>query len=556
MKIFEGKKAFHYPRESGQTMILVFIMLIILMFATLFLFDIHQVIKIKIKSRTAVDTAALVGAEWQKHTLNAIGEINLIKATTALLEDYVVGGTDANFLKTSGTYDEEEQARINAQLQQIADASASLTQMQTRLSFVGPILGMAASQQAAKNNGLPGNPDFSNVALTHLSQLEDESQYGEDVLAQQIEGYNWRAPYIAMLKEVMTSGDSTNCIAVAPNVQFLGYPRLSNDGGLIPVAILRQEALYDAINGDSWCYLRDILRMNYGTDGTNWWGNIELISDSSNFPEESEYCPAGIQYSYGNYAQAESAQAFYGEDGRGGGNTSIMNDNGRKTDSDLIHNKFDTANPYIRNADGSWRANPADTDGKFNPLSYIKWAIFDGRQWYNYGDEEVSNWEIYLRGSLKEGLAYRSGSVYYATARVDNDTVSGNWEKLSDENIKGSRYISDSFTWADKDSVSSTNPAARMRNAEARMKRSMRRVHTTALAKPLGRFATPEGYLAPQSAGMILPVFEKAVVIPAAFSDNPGDSEMNNPYFMAFLKEYLPKLGTVNSLAEMESWLG
>ncbi len=532
-----------YSAENGQTLILVFIILIILMFATLFLFDLHQVIKTKIKSRTAVDTAALVGAEWQKHTLNAIGEINLIKATTALLsEEYVTGGTSADFLKVTDVNDAAQVQKAKEQLQQVSDAAASLTQIQVRLSFVGPILGMAASQQAAKNNGLPGNPDSTNVALMHLSQLSDDTQYGEEVLSQQIKGYEWRNPYIAMLTEVL---ETSKTIAVAPNVQFLGYPRLSSDG-LISVDILRNETLYDAINGDVWCYVKDIIRMDYGPEGTKWWGDIELISDSSNFPEESEYCPVGVNYHSSGYNSAENAQAFYGDDGRGSSSAeSLLDQAGRLTDADLLSNNYDGYDPDNHN----------DTDHKYNPLAKIEWAIFDAKQWYNYGDQQVQNWEQYLRSSMQEGLTYRSGAVFYATARVTNETVAGNWEKLADEKIDDDRYIADSFAWADKDTVSKSNPAARMRQAEYRMKKSSRRIHTTALAKPLGRFQTTDGYLPPHAAGMILPVFDKTSIIPAALSDNPGDSEMNNPYFMAFLKEYLPHLGSVNSLSEMEPWM-
>ena len=66
--------------ERGQVLILALIALLILTLAIFLLLDISNVIRAKVKSQNAVDAAALTGANWQRHTLNLIGELNLVKA--------------------------------------------------------------------------------------------------------------------------------------------------------------------------------------------------------------------------------------------------------------------------------------------------------------------------------------------------------------------------------------------------------------------------------------------------------------------------------------------
>lgn len=72
--------------QGGQVLSFAIIAMVAILIAILFLFDVHTVIRGKIKGQSAVDAAALAGATWQMHTLNLIGELNLIKATTVLFE--------------------------------------------------------------------------------------------------------------------------------------------------------------------------------------------------------------------------------------------------------------------------------------------------------------------------------------------------------------------------------------------------------------------------------------------------------------------------------------
>ena len=66
--------------ERGQTLLFGLIAMVILVVAIFVLFDLHTVIRFKVKAQNAVDAAALTEAKWQKDSLNLIGEINLVKA--------------------------------------------------------------------------------------------------------------------------------------------------------------------------------------------------------------------------------------------------------------------------------------------------------------------------------------------------------------------------------------------------------------------------------------------------------------------------------------------
>ena len=66
--------------EKGQVLLAGIIMMTILIMCILYMFDIHNVIRGKIKVETGQQAAALTGAAWQRNSLNLIGEINIFKA--------------------------------------------------------------------------------------------------------------------------------------------------------------------------------------------------------------------------------------------------------------------------------------------------------------------------------------------------------------------------------------------------------------------------------------------------------------------------------------------
>ena len=103
----------------------------------------------------AVDAAALTGANWQRHTLNLVGELNLVKATTVLISDSMFGTTAQQGPDSFLQVENEEDAiqKRATQMESLREASDTLSQMQQRALFIVPLIGFGAAQQAAKNNG-------------------------------------------------------------------------------------------------------------------------------------------------------------------------------------------------------------------------------------------------------------------------------------------------------------------------------------------------------------------------------------------------------------------
>jgi len=254
--------------EGGQTLILAVVAIIILLIAILFLFDLQSMIRLKVKAQSGTDAAALAGCNWQVNSLNLIGELNLIKACTVLISDIPPFGDDSE----AG----------------ITESSETLTEMQSRIAFVGPMIGFGAAQQAAKSNGLNSNLSYSTrIRQAYVDELmvdesvddpddpsddyyNDWTRYGgEPGHPKAIEGYNWRYPYRVMVQSVINEV-ATGGIAVGVNAEgsFLATdpPWLAYLG------------LYDAIAAEDWCnpVLRELLK-NFDFSG-KWW---DVVFDSS-----------------------------------------------------------------------------------------------------------------------------------------------------------------------------------------------------------------------------------------------------------------------------------
>ena len=250
-------------REKGQTLLLAVLAIIVLLMAALFLFDLQTIIRVKIKSQTAADAAALAGARMQMESINLIGEINLIKACTVLITDFAVDSSPESLMA----------------------ASDNLTEMQARITFVGPLLGVGAAQQAAKNNGMldPGevydSSEYSEFSLsTYINNVEDDEIYGSEDYEQEIQGYEWRLPYVEMLQAINNQG-----LAAGPNVD------LPNINALFSLDLI------EAINSDFWCHdeLRWLLKQGDDYFAGRWW---QGLVDSVSFAEESELLTLYVQY--------------------------------------------------------------------------------------------------------------------------------------------------------------------------------------------------------------------------------------------------------------------
>ena len=282
--------------ESGQVLLTGIIMMLILLLAILLIFDVHNVIRAKYKVETAHQAAALAGAEWQKESLNLIGEINLIKACETMLE---VDDLWPDFQPEAGL-DEDEQ-----RLQELYSRVGILTEMQTRISFLGPLVGFAAAQQAAKQNGLnPGGVSLDQYnpkqkPLQDYVNLLDENRRYLNV--ESVNNFLWREPYRNMVQSIVDQ-----MVAVFPNARVAGNP-------IVEPAGLAKNALYAEIlqhraeikAGDppvqsSWLgEIYPFVKNKTDADYEGKWWNIDYAM--SNFPSESEIFTLGVQYSSWGY---------------------------------------------------------------------------------------------------------------------------------------------------------------------------------------------------------------------------------------------------------------
>lgn len=261
--------------EHGQVLILAVVALILVIIAILLLFDVQTVIRGKVKAQNGVDAAALTGAEWQKHSLNLIGELNLVRATGTLIsepffargildnpnsnaaeffsdlpqpltqEEYTLFPEKSEFYNSDGSLNVdkllEEVLRVEKEKRFLDALDDLVSQLQTRISFAGPLIGFGAAQQAAKNNGITYDPDSSDFYIKYLNLVGNGGVY-ERLTPVFVKDYAWRMPYISMLDSILDystqhndfTGETENRaygIAAGTKFKFVGMPTLTTNPG-------------------------------------------------------------------------------------------------------------------------------------------------------------------------------------------------------------------------------------------------------------------------------------------------------------------------------------
>jgi len=201
----DTKYASRNTRCAGQVMIFVLMALLLLSVVIVWNFDLHNVVHLKMRAQNAADASALAAARWQGITLNLIGDLNIMQALSLSAGD-------------------AETAR------QIADTQA-------RLCYAGPLVGLMAAQQAAKNNGIYANSSFTERLAAHAGAVL--SDYGQ-VFAEPYEDC-WQE-YASTLRTIANSG-----IAAAPDNAAL-YTDYSGEHLLLDMNF------YDAVAGREWCW--------------------------------------------------------------------------------------------------------------------------------------------------------------------------------------------------------------------------------------------------------------------------------------------------------------
>lgn len=280
--------------QSGQVLVTGIFILIVLLLLVFSGFDVYNSIRSKFKIETAQEAAALAGASWQRDSLNLIGEINLIKACSMLLD-----GND-NWIYPLPA--KSNRPGLLGQLNEITRASVLqsridiLTEMQSRVSFVGPLIGFAAAQQTAKANGIATIGDFDH----YINDLRLSSRYRQEFggAATYIHNYAWKEPYIGLIETI-----SRNGIAVYPNSTYTTSPsvyppelQLEN----LYTTILRKNEEIAAAEGkgvypqSDWYVLKNFVYFDPWAERFNnppWW-NIEYNKIA--FPNESEIFTLGV----------------------------------------------------------------------------------------------------------------------------------------------------------------------------------------------------------------------------------------------------------------------
>ena len=636
------KKAVRRDRgERGQVLILAVVALVLIIIAILLLFDIQTVIRGKVKSQNAVDAAALTAAEWQKHSLNLIGELNLVRATGTLLSDPygpflakgILEDPHSNaaeyfsdlpdpivldkftlipekqsfyFYKQDGSLDKERMAReilkalnyVGKQKAYLASLDDLVSQLQTRISFVGPLIAFGAAQQAAKNNGVTYDREAGEFFKDYLERIgglnrsEGASIY-ERLASSSIHGYPWRQPYFHMVRSIADFEEKYNAItgenetiafgiAAGTKIKFAGMPSLVGNPPTDLSYYLGLREFYDWVHARNWCELYRALRLDYSGA---WWGDFDCEFEYD-FTGQSEILPVNITFagkSTGPYEEAFGQT----ENDSGGSRKVALNELNVKSE-ELFTEIFNRENPFydpevrredpVITQDGDriqitnrytvsipseirerivedpesfllTYYNDEDADRLYDLLPELSWATFNDK-WMAYDDDQTE-WNEYLRGhKFKEGMDYQSGAQAYFELKQDTETITGSMGR----NVRNSGENSRAPDVGQVFASARTDGEAQRLSRSLRSMNNINRIVTNAEAKPIGNILCADGtYIRPFEAGrMILPVFTETALIPIALEPVEGFSSAIDIAWLYYLTEFVPLLSGSPSI--QDSW--
>ncbi len=455
-------------------------MLVVLLLLLLTLFDVHNLIRSKFKFETAQQSAALAGANWQKNTLNLIGEINLLKACAVMLE-----GEKNWDIPLPPAEDDDGIARRMA----IQGRLDQLTEMQTRISFIGPVTGYAAAQQAAKANGMriiKNSASNGNGALaSYMLRLQIRMASGE---VSPINNYAWYHPYMSMLSRISESG-----VAVLPNARGTGRP-VASPSALAKSSFYRDIMLHKyeierirskgkRVRGDqsSWngaiCnFVRYYQQWSdHVLKDTRYW-DIDFNHDK--FPNESEIFTVGVQTGFSTDQNWEYEPTFSNHLG----------------ENNLTQESMRYPDRLTLPGEMKWFCY----DSTWYPQSYME-------SYSNYKSEHFDYWfgSTVLRNKVKSKYIYEGAAAYteasslqvdrsvrFRPERQYRDTQSGIITKRNpySTTVGTKRSVNDFY---DDSFSTSYRPGA--------------------IAKPLGELTEERP---PIAIPVILPVFDQAVLMP------------------------------------------
>lgn len=204
-----------YEKKSGQTLIFMALVILMMAFAALFYFDLNKTLHIKGISRNGADAAALSAARWQAISLNIIGSLNIV-AAASVIDDLTSGAIRPS------------------------DDTELISDLHKRMSFSGPLMGYVSAQQAGKQNGLFNNSDFENTTRSEI--LDFERMLDRD----RPPHFRASGSYASATDELlaMISLLPDQGMAVRTSAQYPDFP----------YHLLLDPSFYDAIAGRNWCW--------------------------------------------------------------------------------------------------------------------------------------------------------------------------------------------------------------------------------------------------------------------------------------------------------------
>ena len=316
-------------------MVLLVVVLVALAVIVLWLFNLHHGIRMKGQAQDGGDAAALAAARWQGITLNLIGDLNLAKA-----------------LALSASVS-------NLPLGELAAAD----ELQARLCFVGPMLGLLAAQEAARANRIPDNPYFAAELRAHADLVRAEA-LTPDLADAAYE--NCLEEYADMIDYVCDSGVP----AYPENAHFYGYYMGDH--------ILLDPGFYSAVEFEDWCWFK------LGHPGL-----LESFSgyqDWDELPATLETMETGNSEIFGLGLAPRDFSALEDPD-------RVSELNGIVADRGLAYGR----------AGG---AGGTDTI-RSGITNVIRWYCYDGRTWTEWSALADTGWERFpIEGRVREEYNY------------------------------------------------------------------------------------------------------------------------------------------------------
>jgi len=212
-----------------------FIMIVVLLtFTALWNFDLQKLFRVKSVTQNSGDAAALMAARWQAISLNLAGDLNLLQVIALSEGDHAALGAISN--------------------------------LQARLRFTGPMTAMLASQQAAKNNGLHVNPDYTAFLREHAVRVAEEYPRAVGADGEMLFPEPWPGAWQVYSRMIAAVADDG--VAAAPDNMRL-YSDHDTGGHM-----LYEIAFYEAVAGRNWCWFHfnaPTLLEDYRNFFPAWW---------------------------------------------------------------------------------------------------------------------------------------------------------------------------------------------------------------------------------------------------------------------------------------------